>query len=373
MSERVASPDLSDHETPATNAPATDKELLWAAENEELLEEFKTGTEELELLHARIRTLRGFEKHLARLAPSLKKVNLRQNLIGSLSVPTQLEPKIVELADGGDQAEVKPKAEAVEAEVHYPLEMLTNLEELDLYDNQLAKIEGLTGLSALQSLDLSFNLLRKIANLETLTSLKILYLIQNKISAIEGLEHLAATLTSVELGSNRIRRISNLSALTNLTELWLGRNKIIKLEGLSTLVNLKTLSIQSNRIVQLEGLEGLFQLEELYISHNGLAKIGDGLAKNVNLRVLDIASNRIDDLSGIECLTKLEELWANNNQLQVSAFHAIAPALSEASMPDLTTVYLEGNPLQAEMGANYRRKIKLACPQITQIDATFAK
>lgn len=372
MSERVASPDLSDHEGTAPEVASSDKELVWATENEELLEEFKLGTEELELSHARIRTLRGFDRHLARLAPSLKKVNLRQNLINGLCVQSRLEAKITELPDG-DDATIKAEESKTEPEYVCPLERLTGLEELDLYDNQLSKIEGLNGLGALQSLDLSFNLLRKIANLESLTSLKILYLIQNKISTIEGLEHLSSTLTSVELGSNRIRHISNLAALTNLTELWLGKNKITKLEGLSTLVNLKTLSIQSNRIVQLEGLDELINLEELYISHNGLTKIGDGLANNKNLRVLDIAANRIDDLHGIECLTKLEELWANNNRLTVAAFNTISPSLSESSMPDLTTVYFEGNPLQADMGANYRRKIKLACPQISQIDATFAK
>jgi protein phosphatase 1 regulatory subunit 7 len=40
-------------------------------------------------------------------------------------------------------------------------------------------------------------------------------------------------------------------------------------------------------------------------------------------------------------------------------------------MPNLQTVYLEGNPLQLEMGANYRRKIMLACPQLIQIDAPY--
>lgn len=86
-----------------------------------------------------------------------------------------------------------------------------------------------------------------------------------QISQIEALDNLANTLTSLELGSNRIRvsrilihlllwpgslisflidkyaqHITNLSCLTNLTELWLGRNKISKLEGLDALVNLRS-------------------------------------------------------------------------------------------------------------------------------------
>lgn len=158
-----------------------------------------------------------------------------------------------------------------------------------------------------------------------------------------------------------------------MTELWLGKNKISKLEGLDTLVNLKSLSIQSNRIVTLEGLDRLHALEELYISHNGLTRIGTGLAANKRLKILDIASNQIEDLGGIEGLTNLEELWANNNKISLNSFNSISPEISKLSMPNLKTIYLEGNPLQSDMGVNYRRKIALACPQVLQIDATFVK
>lgn len=36
----------------------------------------------------------------------------------------------------------------------------------------------------------------------------------------------------------------------------------------------------------------------------------------------------------------------------------------------LETVYLEGNPMQKDNRATYRNKIRLALPQIKQIDAT---
>lgn len=37
----------------------------------------------------------------------------------------------------------------------------------------------------------------------------------------------------------------------------------------------------------------------------------------------------------------------------------------------LETVYLEGNLFQRHEGANYRRKVSLALPQIKQLDATY--
>ncbi|CAH7669434.1 protein phosphatase 1 regulatory subunit 7 [Phakopsora pachyrhizi] len=356
-------------------------ELAWSLDNQELLEDFKDDTDEVDLSHSRIRTMRGFEKHFERFKKSLKKLILRQNLIQVLS----FEPLISKIEDVvGDSEEaddhkglVSDHKESDRGSVAQglisPLELLVGLEELDLYDNQISKIQGLQNLTSLKSLDLSFNVLRKIENLESLSSLKTLYLIQNKITHIESLESLSETLTSLELGSNRIRQISQLDSLKNLTELWLGKNKISKLEGLSELKNLRSLSIQSNRITELENLEELINLEELYISHNGLKTIGDGLTKNKKIKVLDIAANQIEDLNGIESLDQLEEFWANDNKLTLNSFNAKSDHLSETSKPNLKTIYFERNPFQSEMGVNYRRKLKLICPQIIQIDATFVK
>jgi protein phosphatase 1 regulatory subunit 7 len=103
-----------------------------------------------------------------------------------------------------------------------PLEALTELEDLDLYDNKIPRVEGLEGLSKLKSvladlssaslkrsrtLDLSFNLIKHLPSeiFDTLTSLRTLYLVQNKVSKIAGLEGLAASLVSLELGGNRLR------------------------------------------------------------------------------------------------------------------------------------------------------------------------
>ncbi len=41
-----------------------------------------------------------------------------------------------------------------------------------------------------------------------------------------------------------------------------------------------------------------------------------------------------------------------------------------ADKEELDTVYFEGNPLQREAMATYRNKVKLALPQVKQIDAS---
>ncbi|KAI1267591.1 hypothetical protein F5Y18DRAFT_378206 [Xylariaceae sp. FL1019] len=243
----------------------------------------------------------------------------------------------------------------------------STLQELDFYDNLITKIHGLDDLTELTSLDFSFNKIKHIKNVEHLTKLTDLYFVSNKISRIEGLDSLV-NLRQIELGSNRIREIQNLDALKNLEELWLAKNKITELKGLGGLPKLKLLSIQSNRITDLSPLKEVPQLEELYVSHNALESL-EGLEGNINLRILDISNNKVQSLKGLGGLKMIEEVWASSNL--ISNFDDVAKELSDKE--SLTTVYFEGNPLQLKQPALYRNKVRLALPQIKQIDATFVR
>jgi protein phosphatase 1 regulatory subunit 7 len=131
------------------------------------------------------------------------------------------------------------------------------------------------------------------------------------------------------------------------------------------LSNLKIISIQSNRLTEITGLSSLLNLEELYIADNALTQIS-GLESNASLRVIDISRNRIDKLVGIGHLQHLEEFWASSNQF--SSFDEVEKELGDKK--ELATVYFEGNPLQMKNPVTYRNKIRLALPQIKQIDAS---
>ncbi|PHH67109.1 hypothetical protein CDD81_4504 [Ophiocordyceps australis] len=241
------------------------------------------------------------------------------------------------------------------------------LEQLDLYDNLISHMRGLDGLTNLTSLDLSFNKIKHIKHIDGMAQLRELYLVANKISRIEGLQGLHS-LTMLELGSNRIRELQNLDCLKNLKELWIAKNKISQLKGLAGLSSLRLLSIQSNRIRDLSPLREVPGLEELYISHNALESL-DGLEQNTKLQTLDISNNKVQSLKGLENLSNLEELWASYNQL--GDFGDVEKVLADKT--SLTTVYFEGNPMQLRAPVLYRNKVRLALPQIKQIDATFVK
>lgn len=136
-------------------------------------------------------------------------------------------------------------------------------------------------------------------------------------------------------------------------------------KNLSSLTSLKILSIQSNRLTSITGLSDLPNLEELYISHNALTDL-TGLENNKNLRVLDFSNNRVTKLEGLAHLSQLEEVWASSNGL--SSFEEVERELRDKEK--LETVYFEGNPLQLKAPALYRNKVRLALPQIKQIDAS---
>ncbi|TVY33429.1 Protein phosphatase 1 regulatory subunit SDS22 [Lachnellula cervina] len=170
-------------------------------------------------------------------------------------------------------------------------------------------------------------------------------------------------------GCERIREIgAGLEGLVGLEELWLGKNKITEIRGLEGLQKLKILSIQSNRIRDITGLSSLPHLQELYISHNALTSLR-GLEECKGLKVLDISNNQIERLEGLEGLEELEEVWASYNM--VGDFNEVEKVLG--GKKGLNTVYFEGNPLQLRGPAVYRNKVKLALPQVMQIDATFVR
>jgi len=65
-------------------------------------------------------------------------------------------------------------------------------------------------------------------------------------------------------------------------------------------------------------------------------------------------------------MSKLQEFWANSNE--ISNWKEVEKLSVNTS---LATVYLEYNPVAKD--PQYRRKLKLACPSLTQIDATLCK
>ncbi|KAJ5719125.1 Leucine rich repeats (2 copies), partial [Penicillium malachiteum] len=320
--EALEDSDYSDPEAPPVEEIDADEDLL---EGEDV------NVEDIDLVHCRISSIAALR--LDRFN-KLQRLCMRQNQISRIDFPSNIA---------------------------------ATLTELDLYDNLISHVKGLDEFKDLTSLDLSFNKIKHIKNVAHLVKLTEIFFVQNKISQIEGLEGLTA-LRNLELGANRIREIENLESLAALEQLWLGKNKITEMKNLDSLSNLRIISIQSNRLTSITGLSKLPNLEELYLSHNAVTELS-GLESNTTLRVLDFSNNQVSHLEHLSTLKNLEELWASNNQL--ASFDEVERELKDKEK--LETVYFEGNPLQLKGPAVYRNKVRLALPQISQIDASMLR
>ena len=138
------------------------------------------------------------------------------------------------------------------------MDSLVNLQELNLSQNQIPKIEGLDLLVNLQELNLSINQITKIEGLEQLVNLWRLDLSDNQINKIEGMNHLL-NLNSLYLSSNKITKIEGLDNLVNLHDLVLMSNQITKIEGLNNLINLSDLTLIQNKIIELNDPSEIIQ------------------------------------------------------------------------------------------------------------------
>jgi internalin A len=102
--------------------------------------------------------------------------------------------------------------------------------------------------------------------------------------------------------------------LKTLTTLNLGGNKISDVKPLSGLTNLTLLDLSLNQISDVKPLAGL-----------------------TNLTDLDLLGNRIRDVKPLAGLNKLNTLWLFGNQ--------ISDVMPLAGLTNLTTVLLSGNPI----------------------------
>ena len=111
---------------------------------------------------------------------------------------------------------------------------MDNLVKLQLDNNIITKIQGLTKLVHLKWLDLSFNMIEKIEGLDTLILLEDLSLFDNKISQLEGLESLK-NLNVLSVGKNQLEHLDKcvdyLSGLTNKLEVLKFKQNWFKEQG----------------------------------------------------------------------------------------------------------------------------------------------
>ncbi|KAF6217030.1 hypothetical protein GE061_001383 [Apolygus lucorum] len=153
------------------------------------------------------------------------------------------------------------------------LKQYPSLAELTARNNEIYNMVQVSSIVNLTRLDLSYNKINCIDGLKDLCHLKVLNLSHNRIKNTENLHFAHAQLEELDLSSNSISVVPNVSFLTKLKKLLLHKNVIFTLKhcGVYLPPSLEVLTLADNRISDLNEishLSGILNLVELSIEQN---------------------------------------------------------------------------------------------------------
>ncbi|CAK9822912.1 Protein flightless-1 [Anthophora retusa] len=201
---------------------------------------------------------------------------------------------------------------------------LANLQTLNLNHNplghfQLRQLPSLMNLTTLQMRDTQRTLNNIPSSLETLTNLQELDLSQNNLPRVPDALYSLLNLRRLNLSDNQITELSTAIELwTKLETLNICRNKLSAIPAsLCKIVTLRRLYLNDNRL-DFEGIpSGIGKLSSLQVfsaANNRLEMIPEGLCRCGSLKKLILSSNRLITVpDAIHLLTDLEELDLRDN------------------------------------------------------------
>ncbi len=196
------------------------------------------------------------------------------------------------------------------------LSSLTGLSSLNLRKNQLTGTLDLSGLTGLRQLLIDDNQLTSVGDLSGLTRLTQLYLDNNQLTSVGDLSGLT-DLTQLLLHNNQLTGTLNVSGLTRLTQLWLHNNQLTGTLNVSGLSSLQRLYLTNNQLTGVDGLSGLSSLQDLYLNRNQLAGDIDlsALSGLSSLQSLVLSDNQLTGVVNLSGLSSLQYLYLHRNQL----------------------------------------------------------
>uniref|UniRef100_A0A672P5B5 Leucine rich repeat containing 49 n=1 Tax=Sinocyclocheilus grahami TaxID=75366 RepID=A0A672P5B5_SINGR len=193
-------------------------------------------------------------------------------------------------------------------------------ERLDLDRRGMTDVPHLDAAGNLRLLNMQHNLISHLQDLLHLQRLVFLDLYDNRVIDMSGVSSLTS-LRVLLLGKNRIQRICDVDGLTKLDVLDLHNNQISQIENVSRLSKLRLLNLSGNRISRVENLQGLKCLTELNLRHNSITSVTD--VENLpRLQRLFLSANSISRLDALACLwhcRSLSELSVDGNPVALES------------------------------------------------------
>ena len=180
---------------------------------------------------------------------------------------------------------------------------------LDLSDMKLynGDIDGLKYFTNLEWLELNENNISDLSVLSGLTSLKHLYFRNNSVSSLDFVSGLK-NLEELNFFGNNISDISPIAYLTDLTVVWAGNNPITSIEPLRNLINVQSLSLRSTSFGgDISPLSGMKFLVEIDLCNCGVTRVSE-LSGCRDLMYIDLSYNSVYDIAAFKDCREIKEL-----------------------------------------------------------------
>ena len=242
------------------------------------------------------------------------------------------------------------------------LQFATNLNWLDIRENQISDLSPIAGLIELRELWARQNNISDISPVRGLTNLTHLQFRDSQVSDISPLNGLT-NLVHLEFDRTLVSDIFPLARLINLRILGFPGANVSDISPLAGMLNLRHLNINSNSISDLSPLAGLSNLEELIFRDNNISDLSP-LARLTKLEYLSFSGNEVSDISPFAGLINLRRIstWGN----PISDLSPLA-GLTNMEMLDICGARLQGNTLAPLAGLTGLKELYLVGNDISDI------
>jgi Leucine-rich repeat (LRR) protein len=175
---------------------------------------------------------------------------------------------------------------------------------LDLSDNKITSLAGVTFPASLTELDLALNKLTSLAGLNfNFTNMENLYLNGNEITSLAGVTF-AGSIEELSLHQNKITTLAGVTFAGTIEKLWLDDNEITSLNGMTFPSSLE-LDLSGNKITSLAGVTLPSALEYLDLSFNKITSLA-----GVTFNFSHCHQQHPIQVTGLYC-----QLWLHDNEI----------------------------------------------------------
>ena len=195
------------------------------------------------------------------------------------------------------------------------IQFATNLNRLELADNQISDLSPVSGLIKLEYIRFSANNVSDLTPVAGLINLEYVNFRDNSSSNLSPLAGLI-NLEELHFSGNNVSDLTPVAGLINLEHIDFNANDVSDLSPIARLVNLRYIRTWGNPFSDLSPLAGLTKLEWLNICDARLQDASlEPLTGLTGLKELYLAGNGISDISPIARLTGLERLNIHHNHI----------------------------------------------------------